>query len=187
MALEDEVLNRYSTQILVNLTNPQDSGAVALDATKFTNACADIQAEFLKKGMTYADTAMSIATAVEGVISLLTKRQGQTGGNEQWTGWMKDLTNLQMVSANDRIVPINKSPTCDSTQQCLCKGRPTPALRATCGPASFDGYSPIVSCDNITIMAPNPDWRANLQPRSCEDCSTDNCCDDSCSDPCGTC
>lgn len=179
MALADEVTNRYSAQILVNLTNPQDSGAVIPDNIKFANACTDIEAEFLKKGMTYDSSTMSIASAVEGVIALLTKRQGQTGGNEQWTSWLKDLTSLQMVSSNDRIMPINHPPGCDTSQRCICAGSPSPQLRSQCGPASFDGYKPIAGCDNITIAAPQPDWRANLEPESNEDCN-DGCCPPSC-------
>ena len=184
MALEDEVLNRYSLQILVNLTNPQDSGALALDATKFTNACTDIESEFLKKGMIYSSSTMSISSAVEGVISLLRKRQGQTGGNQEWSDWLKDLVRLQMVSSNDRIMPIARSQSCDSTQRPICACQPTAPLRNECGPASFDGYKPISGCDNVTIAAPNPDWRANMEPDNDEDCGVVDC--GPCS-PCGPC
>lgn len=110
MALVDEVQSRYSTELLVNWSNPQLSAATSIDSTRLSLAATDVQAEFKKKGLTY-DNAVDthVATAVEGVVLRLRVMTGHLPVDE-WSRWKReDLQDLIMVTARDRIAPTTDS------------------------------------------------------------------------------
>jgi hypothetical protein len=164
MALITEVSSRYSTQLLANLTNPQDSTSTIADTARLTLACTDIESEFNKKGMTYDSSPMTISAAVEGVVVLLMRRQGQTGGEAAWKDYLADLDRLRMVTVNNRIKPIS---THSGNQQC----RSSLLLSHHHEHANFDGYKPIAGEDNVFIRQTNPDWRANMEPECDDPCN----------------
>jgi len=163
MPLITEVQNRYSVQLLANLTNPQDSTSAVADTARLTLACTDIEAEFTKKGMTYDSSAITISAAVEGVIVLLQRRQGQTNGEQAWKDYLADLDRLRMITVNNRITPGS-----GRTGNQACNARQPLLLRHECHHADFDGYKVIAGEDNIFITQPNPDWRSNMEPQ-CDD------------------
>ena len=111
MALADEVIARYSTGYLASITNPQAGEQTSYDATKLARACTDIEAEFAKIGLLFVvTTATHVVTAVEGVIALLLKRNGQLGGWDMWREWREiQLERLRLVTTNDRIDPTSNS------------------------------------------------------------------------------
>lgn len=117
MALTDEVQARYSSQVLINASNPQNSGQTALDSTRLSYASTDVQAEFSKMGMTFTLTdAKHVATAVPGVYARLLVLTGQ-GGMSEWRAFIKDLIHLSKTDARDRIKPSTDSllnPTTDT-------------------------------------------------------------------------
>jgi len=109
MALTDEVQGRYSTQLLVNASNPQNSGATTIDTTRLSYACTDVTAEFTKRGITYDNTvATHVATAVPGVYARLLVMTGQSG-DELWQRFMDDLQLLSETTSRDRIMPTTDS------------------------------------------------------------------------------
>jgi hypothetical protein len=171
MPLITEVQNRYSVQILANLTNPQDSTSATADISRLTLACNDIESEFTRKGMTYDSSPMTISAAVEGVIVLLRRRQGQTSGETEWQDYLKDLDRLRMITANNRIKPVSDR----IGNQGSCSMRQSLLLRHECEHASFDGYKVISGQDNIFITQPNPDWRANMEPECDDPCDGYKC------------
>jgi hypothetical protein len=111
VALADEVIARYSTGFIAQITNPQAPEATTYDATKLARACTDIEAEFAKIGLTFVvTTATHVVTACEGVIALLRKRSGQLGGWDEWRDWRDvQLERLRLVTTNDRITPASNS------------------------------------------------------------------------------
>jgi hypothetical protein len=111
VALADEVIARYSTAHLQQITNPQAPEATSYDATKLARACTDVEAEFAKIGLTFDVTVAShVVTAVEGVVALLKKRLGQVDGWNEWRDWREvQLERLRMVTTNDRITPTSNS------------------------------------------------------------------------------
>lgn len=110
MALTDEVQARYSTQILRNASNPQNSTATSIDTTRLGYAVTDVQAEFKKRGITYDNSIDThVTTAVPGVFARLLVLTGQDGGREQWSAFTDDLKLLTETTSRDRIVPTTDS------------------------------------------------------------------------------
>lgn len=114
MALIDEVQSRYSTPVLVALTNPQSSATTTLDTStsgKLYKAGLDIVGLFKKRGITYDNANdMHVQTSVEGVVALLRLRQGQyANAQAEWADWLKELESLRMVTANNRVDPTTSS------------------------------------------------------------------------------
>jgi hypothetical protein len=140
MALSDEVIARYSTGYLASITNPQAGEATSYDATKLARACTDIQAEFAKIGVTFSVTTDThVVTAVEGVIALLLKRNGQLGGWDMWREWREiQLERLRLVTSNDRIEPESNSKTTQRDEN------PTgdPNMRPDFDDSNFDNLIP---------------------------------------------
>lgn len=111
MSLIANVQARYSSQILINASNPQNSTATSLDATRLQYACTDVEAEFSKRGMTYDDTnAKHVATACPGVLARLLVLTAGTGGAEAWTAFREDVKFLAETESRDRILPYTNSP-----------------------------------------------------------------------------
>ena len=81
MALSDEVIARWSTQRLRELTTPDDNTATAYDATRLGKACMDAKNEFLRRtGVTYSETNSEHHTVgVKGVLAYLMEYRGLAG------------------------------------------------------------------------------------------------------------
>lgn len=110
MALTDEVQGRYSSQLLINVTNPQLASATTIDTTRLNYAITDVQAAFTKRGITYDNTvATHVVTAVPGVFARLVLMAGQDGGFELWKSFLEDLKLLAEVTSRDRILPSTDS------------------------------------------------------------------------------
>jgi hypothetical protein len=140
VALADEVIARYSTPFLAQITNPQAGEATTYDATKLARACTDIEAEFAKIGLTFVvTTATHVVTATEGVIALLRKRSGQLGGWDEWREWREiQLERLRMVTTNDRITPTSNSKLYPSDEN----PNNDPYLRPQFDDTAFDKFIP---------------------------------------------
>ena len=109
MTLTANVQNRYGTQFLVNITNPTDPTATAIDTTRLSNACTDTEADFkIYSGIIYDDAVDThVAVDVEGVIAKLAIRTG-TGGqfaNSSHENFIARLRDLALVTGRDRISP----------------------------------------------------------------------------------
>ena len=103
-ALDAEVRSRYSTQYLVNLTQPDDASATTEDTDRMDAAVADTQADFaVEVGLEYeaANTA-HIVIGVEGVIVHLLER---TGRGEKTTRERYDRYIERLRSLRARILP----------------------------------------------------------------------------------
>lgn len=105
MSLSSNVQTRYSTQYLINVSNPQNTGGITLDTTKFNAACTDVEAKIeVHCGVEYDDTdPRHVDAAVEGVVSLLLWRNGHGGGKERYDSFIKGLKALALVTGRDRI------------------------------------------------------------------------------------
>lgn len=81
MALVDEVIARWSTQRLRELTTPDDNTATAYDATRLAKAAMDAKNEFLRRtGVTYDETSNEHHTVgVKGVLAYLLEFRGMAG------------------------------------------------------------------------------------------------------------
>jgi len=118
MALIDEFRDRYSTQLIVSASNPQNSSATSEDTTRTARAVTDVQSEFKKRGITYDnDVDTHVATAVPGVYARLLVMTGQPGGDDAWKEFKDDLRFLAETTSRDRIMPTTDSllePTADT-------------------------------------------------------------------------
>ena len=111
MALSDEVQSRYSSQLLINASNPQLSTATSIDTARLTLACTDVQAAFeVMCGVAYDNTvATHVAYAVEGVFQRLLVLTGQAS-IDTWKDWKATLKDeLALVTGRDRIEPTTDS------------------------------------------------------------------------------
>lgn len=109
--LSADVQARYSAQILIEASNPQNSGQTTLDSTRFDNAVTDVQAWFeVKVGTEYDSTVDThVAVAVEGVVLRLQVLTGQAPV-ERWEEWKtSELWALAQVTGRDRIKPQSDS------------------------------------------------------------------------------
>jgi hypothetical protein len=107
MALSDEVQNRWSSQILINAFNPQDSTATSLSTgvdSKFALAIADVEAGFeIYAGTTYDNTkATHKMIACEGVLIRGLVFTGQSDLTH-WDSWINRMRDLGLVTGRDRI------------------------------------------------------------------------------------
>jgi hypothetical protein len=110
MALTDEVQSRFSSQILINVTNPQNSAATTVDTTRLGNASTDVQADFqIEAGIAYDNTvATHVNVAVDGVYAKLLIRAGQ-GGKAEHDEYIERLRALKLITGRDRISPSTDS------------------------------------------------------------------------------
>lgn len=111
MSLVASVQARYSAQLLLSLTNPQDSTATVEGAARLALAATDVEAAFkVYAGAAYDDADPThVSLAVEGVLVKLRVYLGQTKAEEQYTAWTKRLDDLRKIGANDRILPVSSS------------------------------------------------------------------------------
>ena len=107
MPLSTHVQDRYSSQYLVELTNPQNRGATTVNTTILDNASADVDALFdVYSGVEYDDTdAQHIAVAVEGVIAFLMRRTGQSAAESRITAWVSSMRDLSRIEGRNRVTP----------------------------------------------------------------------------------
>ena len=111
MALDDEVKARWSSQILINASNPQASTSTTIDQTRLTIAENDVQAMFeVLAGVVYNNAVNThVLYATEGVLVRLLVLTGQAP-NDQWDAWKKSMKEeLALVTGRDRIVPYTNS------------------------------------------------------------------------------
>jgi len=111
MSLDANVQSRWSAQILINASNPQNSTSTTIDTTRLTNAETDVQAAFkVMAGVAYDDTDdRHVLYAVEGVLVRLLVLTGQAQ-LETWTDWKKALKfELGKVTGRDRIAMSTRS------------------------------------------------------------------------------
>lgn len=111
MALLDDVRARWSSQILINASNPQNSTATTEDSAREAVAVSDVQAAFkVMCGVAYdGDVDTHVLYATEGVLIRLLVLTGQSDRSE-WKDWKKELKyELAKVTGRDRIVPSTSS------------------------------------------------------------------------------
>ena len=133
-ALDAEVRSRYSTQYLVNLTQPDDASATTEDTDRMDAAVADTQADFaVEGGLEYeaANTA-HIVIGVEGVIVPLLER---TGRGEKTTRERYDRYIERLRSLRARILPGTTSKVTPTPE----RGNP---VRPIFDYPRFDGVNP---------------------------------------------
>ena len=133
-ALDAEVRARYSTQYLVNLTQPDDASATSEDTDRMDAAVADTQADFaVEVGLEYeaANTA-HIVIGVEGVIVHLLER---TGRGEKTTRERYDRYIERLRSLRSRILPGTTSKVIPTPE----RGNP---VRPIFDYPRFDGVNP---------------------------------------------
>lgn len=111
MSLSSNVQSRYGSQLLINASNPQNSGGTTLDTARLALACTDVEAAFkVMCGVEYDDTvATHVAYAVEGVYVRLQVLTGHVN-KDSWDDWKKSLKEeLALVTGRDRIPPTSDS------------------------------------------------------------------------------
>jgi len=112
MALAAEVTARYPGSRLIQLTNPGDQSAAAVDATVLGLAVTDVQADFeIIAGIEYDNSeARHVSVAVWGVIAKLagwSEAAGSTGVKLH-EAWIERLEQLAKVTGRDRV-PVTTS------------------------------------------------------------------------------
>lgn len=107
MALAAEVTARYPSARLIQLTNPGDQSAAAVDATVLGLAATDVEADFeVYAGVEYDNSeARHVSVAVWGVISKLAQWSEATGATAIALNdaWIERLEALAKVTGRDRI------------------------------------------------------------------------------------
>jgi len=119
MALWDEVTTRYSSQRLIQLTNPdvKPSGATALavDQDRADAAVTDAEAMFetIVGAAFDIDDAQHVAEAVELVVTILSARGAQStkAAEEMMRGARARLERLASATTRSRILPKSDSTT----------------------------------------------------------------------------
>ena len=107
MPLSTHVTDRYSTQYLVELTNPQDRSATTINTTLLGFSADDVDALFdVYAGVAYDDAdAGHIAVAVEGVIAFLLRRTGQSTADARISAWVSSMRDLSRTEGRNRVTP----------------------------------------------------------------------------------
>ncbi len=107
MPLATDVRNRYSTQYIVELTNPGDRNATTFDGTRLQFAVDDVEALFqVYAGVVYDETnARHLAIAVEGVIAFLIRRTGQATAEARMAVWLTSIRDLGRVEGRNKVTP----------------------------------------------------------------------------------
>jgi len=107
MPLSTHVQDRYSTQYLTELTNPQNRNATTVNTTLLDFSSSDVDALFdVYAGVVYDDTdAQHIAIAVEGVIAFLMRRTGQSAAETRIAAWITAMKDLGKTEGRNRVTP----------------------------------------------------------------------------------
>lgn len=139
MPLSTHVQDRYSTQYLIELTNPQNRNANTVNTTLLANASSDVDALFdVYAGVIYDDAdAQHIAVAVEGVVAFLMRRTGQSTAETRISAWVSSMRDLSRTEGRNRIIP-------DSTtrMQPSADDRLTSTPRPAFDDRRFDAFLP---------------------------------------------
>lgn len=102
--------NRYSSQILIEITNPQDPDETSLDTTRRDNAINDADAYFQIFGISLdTDNISHVAVIVEGAFTRLQVVAGNFPVSA-WENWKDTVRELALVGPNKRIKPTTNSP-----------------------------------------------------------------------------
>ncbi len=115
MPLITDVQNRYSTTLLIALTNPDDPDVTTLDtgATgKLQLAADDVAQVFEALTATGYDAteAMHTSVGVEGVVALLRRRTGKYPDAEsEWDDFLSALRRVAEVTGRNRVEPTSNS------------------------------------------------------------------------------
>lgn len=122
MTLQTNATLRIGTQLLIELTNQNTIGAVAVDAAVLDAAVADTQAELLiETGLTYDDTDPAhVAASVQGVLWYLHSYTGITKKNVEDIGrrWRRMLIALAATRGGERrLLPDTNSVLQPSTER----------------------------------------------------------------------
>ncbi len=106
MALLTDVPNRYATQNLVELTNPQDRNAIAI-STRLDRAVDDVEGMFpIYAGVAFDENdANHVAIGSEGVVALLIRRTGQAIGEARMAQFLSALRALGQIEGRNRVTP----------------------------------------------------------------------------------
>lgn len=145
MPLATHVQNRYSAQILRELTNPDDASATALNSGRLDRAVEDVQGDFrIYAGVAYVDTdARHIAAAVVGVIQKLRIYMGQIAdAAAAEDDWHARLKSLSLVTSRERISPTLASNLTDDNPNA------EPPFRDS----NFDDYLPGEPIGRTTLL-----------------------------------
>ena len=107
MPLTTHVTDRYSDAYLRTVTNPQNPNATSTNTTLLANAATDVDALFeVYSGVEYDDdNQLHIAVAVDGVISFLLQRTGQSAARERMDAWITAMRALSRVEGRNRLTP----------------------------------------------------------------------------------
>ncbi len=110
MSLRTEFLARYSTQLALNLSNPDSAATVTADSARLDLACTDAEADFeLYTAMELDLTnAMHVSVAVEGVKLIMQERGSASDeeGRKFREAWLKKLEGVaQRIGGEQRILP----------------------------------------------------------------------------------
>lgn len=121
MALITDVQNRIRTQLLVELTNPNDKAATTVDTTFLQRIVDDTEADFEVYGCGVFD-ATDARYVAQGVIGVLLRLQAYGAKIPQpalaLAAWQEGLyERLRMVTGNDRIRPKTSSKLTPSPEQ----------------------------------------------------------------------
>lgn len=111
MPLTTEVQNRYRTQFLIELTNPNDRGATTVNLAALQEASDDVEADLeVHAGTAYDNNdARHVSAAVRGVVKRLQVYQGKAPDRDI-TNWQQSLRDgLRLVTGNNRVRPRSSS------------------------------------------------------------------------------
>ena len=135
-ALDAEVRARYSTQYLVNLTQPADASAPSEDTDRMDAAGADTKAEFaVEGGLEYQGAAGDTTHIVIGVEGVIVPLLARTGRGEQTTRERYDRYIERLRSLRARILPGTTSKVTPTPE----RGNP---VRPIFDYPRFDGVNP---------------------------------------------
>lgn len=119
MALTDEVQSRVPSQQLIELTNPRDTTASAIDSTVLAQAASSIEAYFGRDAEESYDStvAIHVEVCVNGVIALLRLwADGLYEGTQDfWDSFRAECGRVRAVRSRARIEPSTTSLTNHST------------------------------------------------------------------------
>lgn len=151
MALSDEVIARYSSTRLKQMTNPGVQSPSAIDTTVLGLAATDVESDFTTYvGVAYDGTvARHVSVAVEGVIALLYLR-GENAGSDadkRFDRYRERLIELSKVEGRDRLKP--------KTREVLTVTRPSTSVK-TYAAFNDDDFDQIVPNSPNAPNSPNP-------------------------------
>lgn len=109
--LNAEVKARFSTQHIVNLTNPQKVSGNTIDEGRLDKAIADVQAMIeIYAGVAYVETnALHVGTAVFAVQQFLRVYNGQLDAEETREKIVAAFKALGLVTGRNRMLPMTNS------------------------------------------------------------------------------